>query len=138
MKSTKKLTGAALWVDTDIGQYKLSDCEALIEVSEKLQTLKLSGSETEYAVKSYSAALVICDNVKSENCGGIGINLLKSVRSFSLKFEPLEVKLKQCEISVNGFEDITPVEIDLNGEWRFDITSHLETVRELFPDLIFF
>lgn len=137
MKNTKNLSGATLWVDTDIGLYKLADCEALIEVSDKLQTLKLLDSETEYAVKSYSAALVICGNVKSKFQGNIDINLLKSVRKFSLKFDPLEAKFQQCKITLNEFDNIIPVEIDLNGEWRFDITAHLETIKSLFPNLIF-
>lgn len=136
-KNTKNLTGAAIWVDTETGLYKLADCEALIEVSEKIQTLKLLGSETEYAVKSYSAVLVICGNVKSGICGNIDVNLLKSVRKFSLKFEPLETRFKQCSILVNEFDNIIPVEIAFNGEWRFDITANLEIVKGLFPDLIF-
>ncbi len=137
MRRTKNLTGAALWVDTDNGLYKLTDCEAFIKVSENVQTLKLPDSNVEYTVKSYSAALVICDNVKSENCGKIDLNLLRSVRHFNLRFDPVDTRLNECEISVNEFKNIVPVEIDLNGEWRFDITSHLDTVKGLFPDLIF-
>lgn len=133
MKNVKNLSDASLWIDTDNGFYKLTDCEALIEVSEELQTLKLPGSETEYAVKSYSAALAICTGVKP----GIDVELLRTVRKFCLKFEPLEVKSKQCKIFINEFDNIIPIEIDLNGEWRFDITEQLKNIKWLFPDLAF-
>ncbi len=137
MKNVKKLTGAELWIDTDNGLYKIADCEALIKVSENVQTLKLPDTDVEYTVKSYSAALVICGNIKSDNCGNIDLNLLRSVRHFNLRFDAVETKIDECEMFVNEFKNIIPVEIDLNGEWRFDITSHLNSVKGLFPDLIF-
>lgn len=125
------LKNPSIWITTAEGSYKLSDCTAKLKSVEDIQTLTLVGSDTEYKVKSYRTLLVICDNVANAS-----VSRLKKVKSFDLRFEPIKVSNEHCTMQVSEFNDIKPVELDLKGEWIFDVTNNISEIKEAFPGLV--
>ena len=125
------LENPSIWITTAEGSYKLSDCTSKLKTVEDVQTLTLVGSDTEYKVKSYRTLLVICDNVANAS-----VSRLKKVKSFDLRFEPIKVSNEHCTMKVSEFNDIKPVELDLKGEWIFDVTNNISEIKEAFPGLV--
>lgn len=137
METSKVLNKAALWALVGNEVLKLASCRAEIEVSEDVKSMKLCGSDTEYKVKSYRLALILCEDMKFSLSRSIDTDFLKDVSKFKLRFEPVETKRDGYILTLNEFDNIKPVEIDLNGRWIFDITDKLDIIKSLFPQLIF-
>lgn len=128
----KRLRSGELYAVEDGRRYKLADCEATIEVYESEHRMTLKGRTTEYMVKSCRAVLVICDGLTCTR--RVDVAQLEQVSEFDIKlFFPRE----DGAILEKVFFDIAPKTIDLNGKWAFDVTGHMDEIRELFPDLIF-
>lgn len=75
---------------------------------------------------------MICGDVK-----GVSAEFLKTVKRFDLKFAPLDVSRNGCKIEIAELDGIRPTEIDLNGEWVFDVTDKVDMLKSLFPDIVF-
>lgn len=128
----KRLQSGELYAIVDGGRYKLANCKPTIEVYESEQKLKLKGKTTEYTVKSYRAALVICEELTLTR--NVDIAHLEQISDFDIK---LDLPRKDGTVLERVFQSIVPETINLNGSWVFDMTGYIEEIKVLFPDLIF-
>lgn len=128
----KKLQSGTLYVTVGSERYVLAECRPTIKVYEHTDILRLGGSGHEYEVKSCHASLVVCDHM---NCREkVDTRYLKSVSSFDIGLGLHHADGTRYE---RLLESILPVTINLNGTWTFDITGHLDGIRDMFPGLIF-
>ena len=109
----KRLYGknSSIYTVKDGRRTRLSDCETRIEIYEETKRLSALGGGV---LKKYSVAVALCGDVDAEE------DDIKDVSSFDVVTD-----LKRVDgIYERMFLDnLTPVEIDLFGDWTFEISD---------------
>lgn len=89
--------------------------KASVEVRMKEKTLRTK-SGAEYIVSQKEYALVICQNLKSN----ADLETIEQVESFDAYFY---FTMPNGEKEEHPIRDITPIRIDLDGDWIFSISD---------------
>lgn len=129
---SKTLNTGRLLAVAASSRFLLAKCTPSIEVHSHEKQMKLHGRNVEYTVKSCDASIILCADM--EFTQKVDTELLGKISRFDLRISYIREDGDALE---KVFGDIIPVEIDLNGVWKFDATGHLSEITYLFPDLNF-
>ena len=104
---------------------KLASCVPIIEIYEHSQTVNLLGTQN-YKVKSHHSSIVICAD--REMPRDIDIGFLKTVTRFEFvgDFQRQDGVFERIR-----FDNLTPIELDLDGDWTFDAVGQNDITQKL-------
>lgn len=128
----RKLDGGSLYASVAGGRHLLAQCNLVIEAHETTQKLHMRGSGAGFTVKTCGMFIAICgDMVLSRT---VDVPYLESVTSFDIEFPCVQENGTIHNMKLYG---IVPIEINLNGNWLFNVSMFSKELKQLFPDLVF-
>jgi len=128
----RELKGGKLYASVAGERHLLAQCDLVIEAHETTQKLHMRGSGAEFAVKTCGMFIAVCgDMVLSRP---VDVPYLESVTSFDIEFPHMQENGTIRETRLHG---IIPIEINLNGNWLFNVSMFSKELKRLFPDLVF-
>lgn len=116
---------AELYVTIDNNRVILARCEAKLELCEESENIKVLNSRS-CKVKKRKFAIILCDDM--EYTRDITIDTLRKIKDYGLKFD----LQKENGIFESFYIDrLVPKEIDIDGEWVFDVDDIPNEVKEI-------
>ena len=114
-KGTLKGVDSKLYAIVGSNRYFFSNCKVNIELYEDLFDIPACKS-----VKTHRISIVICDEVENKDIENVSRFEVKTlIHRFDGNYEEFHLT------------EIQAVEIDLDGEWRFELTDN-EQIKQLF------
>jgi hypothetical protein len=114
-----------LYVIINSRRILLANCKPQIEIYEKSANIPILG-EKRYRVKSIHSAIIICPD--QETTREVDEKFLCTISRFELI---TDIQRTDGVFERVMFDSLMPKEIDLCGDWRFDITDSPTLIRKL-------
>lgn len=128
MKKLRKILtfeNGELYTVTSGRRILLARCEPMIEIFEQSSNIPAIGAGG-YKVKKYHMAIILCDDLDTTR--NVDEDFLRAVTGFELY---ADIQRQDGVFENIVFDNLTPTEIDLDGEWKFEINGQPELVKKL-------
>jgi hypothetical protein len=122
---TIQLEDGKLYATIDGSRILLAECKPKIEVYEDRHKIRTIGS-VGYSVKKLHITLVLCDNMEFSR--EVDLELLNRISAFDLS---AELQRKDGVFEVLPFYNLLPDELDLDGEWSFEVPKNSDVMNKL-------
>ena len=103
----------------------LANCKPSFELFEECVSVPILG--TSYKVKSYKFVIVLCDDLAYTR--EVSIDYFRKVKGFDLV---VDIQRTDGVFEVIKLNNIIPTEIELDGQWRFEVTKDKELINKIF------
>lgn len=114
-----------LFALVDGNRVLLANCKSRFELFEERVDVPILG--TSCKVKSYKFVIVLCDEL--DYTREVSIDYLRKVRGFDLT---TDIQRTDRVFEVVKLNNIIPTEIELDGQWSFEVTTNKELINKIF------
>ena len=116
-----------LYYVKDGRRFLLADCKTRLEISSQEERLPLLGNKA--MVSKHYLTIAICDDMDLKE--SVDTAFLKTITRFEIE---VFFQRKDGRQERFVFSNINPTEIDLDGEWTFEISEDYALIRRLLAE----
>ena len=102
-----------------------ANCEPKVEIYEDIHNIKTIGING-YKVKTRKFTIVLCNEIEFSR--NVDVELLNRITEFNLL---ADIQRKDGVFERLTFDNLIPDELDLNGEWSFEVSQYSDITRKL-------